>query len=335
MFYSCDWVSTALKDDKIFTFNYSKSIGFRFVKGVVGQTVSTNDSSFRRQPQQQRSQLRIEQILQAAAEVFWEKGYDAATTHDIADRAQTAVGNLYRFFPNKLAIFHVLEKQHKQFLDVTVPQLMTPETFQAPLAVIIRKIVETFAEYFEDLAPRIVYIQYYLTPNIFIYFDDSFDQAMISGLAELLRSRNPALPLDKCELLSQVFLRTYQALLLEALRSEKTRRSQLHLEIQDVLINYLEPYVGDGVTAQFSATLTPEQSNIQEQAALLSQRYNLSSRQQTAVAYALNHGSLTIQTLETIYPKLSRRTLQRDLKQLVEKGLLKSEGATNKVIYRI
>ncbi|MEM6424414.1 MAG: helix-turn-helix domain-containing protein, partial [Cyanobacteria bacterium P01_D01_bin.128] len=67
--------------------------------------MSYNDSDLLRQPQQQRSQIRVEQILQAAAEVFWEKGYDVATTHDIAERAQTAVGTLYRFFPNKLAIF--------------------------------------------------------------------------------------------------------------------------------------------------------------------------------------------------------------------------------------
>ncbi|MEM9949539.1 MAG: helix-turn-helix domain-containing protein [Cyanobacteria bacterium P01_D01_bin.36] len=63
------------------------------------------DSDFLQPPQQRRSQIRVEQILQAAAEIFWEKGYDVATTSDIAKRAQTAVGTLYRFFPNKLAIF--------------------------------------------------------------------------------------------------------------------------------------------------------------------------------------------------------------------------------------
>ena len=115
-----------------------------------------SDSDFIQPPQQHRSQVRVEQILQAAAEVFWEKGYNVATTHDIAKRARTAVGTLYRFFPNKLAIFHVLEKRHKQYLDKTVPQLMSPEAFQLPLAVVIRRIVETYAEYFENLGPRVV-----------------------------------------------------------------------------------------------------------------------------------------------------------------------------------
>ncbi|MGD1855543.1 MAG: TetR family transcriptional regulator [Leptolyngbyaceae cyanobacterium] len=293
------------------------------------------DSEFLQSPQQQRSQIRVEQILQAAAEVFWEKGYDVATTHDIAKRAQTAVGTLYRFFPNKLAIFHVLEKRHKQYLDETVPQLMSPEAFQLPLAVVIRRIVETYADYFENLGPRIVYIQYYLTPNIFLYFDESFDQTMIQGLAKLLQGRNPALTLEKCELLSEVFLRTYQALLLVALRSNDTRRYQLHLETQNVLINYLEPYVGDLIGADSSGDLSSSQIAIQAQAEALTQQHDLNPRQQAAIAHVLTYGSLTIQTLESIGFNTSRRTLQRDLKQLVEKKIFESRGSTNQLIYKM
>ncbi len=294
------------------------------------------DSDFLQTPQQHRSQIRVEQILQAAVEVFWEKGYDVATTHDIAKRAQTAVGTLYRFFPNKLAIFHVLEKRHKQYLDETVPQLMSPEVFQLPLAVVVRRIVETYAEYFENLGPRIVYIQYYLTPNIFLYFNESFDQNMIQGLAKLLQGRNSALTLEKCELLSEVFLRTYQALLLIALRSNDTRRHQLHLETQNVLINYLEPYVGDLIGADSSdGDLSSSQTAIQAQAEALTQQHNLNPRQQAAIAHVLAYGSLTIQTLESIYFGPSRRTLQRDLKQLVEKGIFESRGNTNQLIYQM
>lgn len=293
--------------------------------------MSHSDSDFLQPPQQQRSQVRGEQILQAAAEVFWEKGYDVATTHDIAKRAQTAVGTLYRFFPNKLAIFHVLEKRHKQYLDRTVPQLMSPETFQLPLAVVIRKIVETYADYFEDLGPRIVYIQYYLTPNIFLYFDESFDQNMIQSLAKLLQGRNSALTVEKCELLSEVFLRTYQALLLVALRSNDTRRHQLQLEIQTVLINYLEPYVGDQIYA--GSGLSSSQSSIQAQVETLTQQHALNSRQQAAIAHVLTHGSLTIQMLESICLGPSRRTLQRDLKQLVEKKIFETRGSTNQLTY--
>ena len=167
---------------------------------------------------------------------------------------------------------------------------------------------------------------------------------MIQGLAKLLRGRNSALTLEKSELLSEVFLRTYQALLLVALRSDDTRRHQLHLETQNVLINYLEPYVGGTpeecsrhrISADSSASnLSASQTAFNAQAKALAQQHALNSRQQAAVTYALTHGSLTIQSLESICFGPSRRTLQRDLKQLVEKKIFKSRGSTNQLIYQM
>jgi DNA-binding HxlR family transcriptional regulator len=43
---------------------------------------------------------------------------------------------------------------------------------------------------------------------------------------------------------------------------------------------------------------------------------------------------LTIQDLEHRFPTMNRRTLQRDLRGLIEKGLVVVEGATNQSSYR-
>ena len=60
----------------------------------------TKPTTTRRLPQQVRGEQRIAAILQAAAQVFYEVGFDAATTDMIAQRAHTAIGSLYDFFPN-------------------------------------------------------------------------------------------------------------------------------------------------------------------------------------------------------------------------------------------
>ena len=52
-------------------------------------------------PKRRRGHLRVAAILDAAEQVFAEKGYDAATMTEIAARSKTAIGSLYRFFPNK------------------------------------------------------------------------------------------------------------------------------------------------------------------------------------------------------------------------------------------
>ena len=52
-------------------------------------------------PKRRRGHLRVAAILAAAEQLFAEKGYDAATMTEIAARSKTAIGSLYRFFPNK------------------------------------------------------------------------------------------------------------------------------------------------------------------------------------------------------------------------------------------
>ena len=54
---------------------------------------------------------------------------------------------------------------------------------------------------------------------------------------------------------------------------------------------------------------------------MIVKEHNLNERQAVAVGEMLDHGRLTIADMERLCPATSRRTLQRDLKQLVEKGL--------------
>jgi len=68
---------------------------------------------------------------------------------------------------------------------------------------------------------------------------------------------------------------------------------------------------------------------------VLVKQHGLSDRQAQAIKHILEHGSLTIQDFERLCPEVNRRTLQRDLKAMFDKGLLLSEGATNQLIYRI
>jgi AcrR family transcriptional regulator len=45
------------------------------------------------------------QILSAAAEVFPQKGYEATTVLDIAEKAEISTGAIYQYFPSKKALF--------------------------------------------------------------------------------------------------------------------------------------------------------------------------------------------------------------------------------------
>jgi AcrR family transcriptional regulator len=66
----------------------------------------------RKQPVQQRSAKRVEQMLEACAALIDELGYDGVTTTLIAERAGVAVGSLYQFFPDKRAVVQALTKRN-------------------------------------------------------------------------------------------------------------------------------------------------------------------------------------------------------------------------------
>jgi len=68
---------------------------------------------------------------------------------------------------------------------------------------------------------------------------------------------------------------------------------------------------------------------------LLIREHKLNQRQAGALRQILQTGEISIQSFAQLYPAVNRRTLQRDLKGLVEQGLLITTGATNQLVYRL
>lgn len=67
----------------------------------------------------------------------------------------------------------------------------------------------------------------------------------------------------------------------------------------------------------------------------LVQNNKLSKHQNIAIGYIIENGWINIQNYEDLCPDVNKRTLQRELKELIEKNILHVEGATNNRLYKL
>src|ERR1700733_10419755 len=75
-------------------------------------SIETQQSA--KEPKRARGKLRVAALLDAAAALFAEKGYEATTMTEIAQRSGAAIGSLYQFFPSKEALAEALFNRYAE-----------------------------------------------------------------------------------------------------------------------------------------------------------------------------------------------------------------------------
>src|SRR6202789_911100 len=75
------------------------------------------------EPQRDVGRQRVAELLQAAAAVIQERGFEAATMAAIAARADAKIVSLYRFFPNKDAVAEALMRRYAEALQADYDEI--------------------------------------------------------------------------------------------------------------------------------------------------------------------------------------------------------------------
>lgn len=103
----------------------------------------------RRIPKQKRSKEKVERILDSAAQLMTELGPENISTHQVAARAQIAVGSLYQFFPNietvKIAL---VERVMNKLYETTIEVLNSAPV--ADIAEISELIIDSTLEFYHQ-----------------------------------------------------------------------------------------------------------------------------------------------------------------------------------------
>ena len=98
------------------------------------------------------AEWRRERILDAALQVFGSKGFDAATTRDLAAAAGVTSGLLYHYFANKEALLVAVIVERGFAAELR--QLLS-DAGERPASVVIPEVVTGFSSIMNDRAPLI------------------------------------------------------------------------------------------------------------------------------------------------------------------------------------
>ncbi len=197
----------------------------------------------RRVPRQARGRQRVEGILDAAAALFSEVGVDATTTNAIAARAETSIGSLYQFFPNKEAVLHALNARYVDQLRAMCDSLLASGPNGEPLAELVERIVRALHQ-FHARHPGFQAVFYGAHGSADLSEAAQTAAAEIVGrLDALFAGRSPDLDPDRRALAAAVCLEVMKPLLALAARPG-TDAEAVMAEARALLAAYLEPLIG-------------------------------------------------------------------------------------------
>jgi AcrR family transcriptional regulator len=204
----------------------------------------------RRTPQQARSQQRVDLILDVAAEIFAEVGYESATTNAIAERAGVSIGSLYRYFPDKDAILHALSRRHYEQVQALFDEVFTKDAVYLPLPVLLDRLIDPFIElHIACPAYKHMLLGSDISADI-AAASEELGQEITERIAGILQLTAPNMDEQQAHLIATVCKAQVKALItLITPAGDKEFRSQITAEVKRMLFAYLEPIFGQEPSA--------------------------------------------------------------------------------------
>lgn len=191
-------------------------------------------SHLRKVPTQDRSRRRLESIIDAAAELFAEHGFDATTIEAIAAAADTSVGSVYQFFPNKLAVFRgVADRIHERVRTAYIA-LLGPDPASRDMRELIASVVDgLWAIQRSDPAFRAVWTNTQLYGE-FEEDDMALEQELVAATERIMGAYAPGLEPERLRTASRLMVQTASAGLFLTIRDgdeEQSRRVVAELKV--------------------------------------------------------------------------------------------------------
>jgi AcrR family transcriptional regulator len=166
------------------------------------------------EPQRARGKLRVASLMEAAAAVIAERGFESATMAEIAARAGAQIGSLYRFFPNKEVLADALIHRYGQLIDEAFRKI-EGQAASSSVNDLADSLVDSLVELHGESRAIIALLE---ARSEWSVKRAEFRKAALRRIAQLLMLRSPQLRPETAEDIAVVLLhnmKTMKALTLE------------------------------------------------------------------------------------------------------------------------
>jgi AcrR family transcriptional regulator len=189
-------------------------------------------TTMRRIPKQARSQQRVNLLLDTAAQVFAEVGFEAATTNLIAAQANVPIGSLYQFFPSKEAILDALAARYAEEMQRAMDD---PVVEILPLEESISRLIDSLGMFEATHAGfKTLFAHTQLT--------DHMHSGIVNRVHGLLMRRFPALGSEKCRLGAMVSVSMVKGMMRLTEPPDNLPPDCLGVEIKTALVAYIRAF---------------------------------------------------------------------------------------------
>jgi AcrR family transcriptional regulator len=133
---------------------YKRNRNFGFVLMQTARVITGEADTFLRwvrPPQQARTRASLERILDAAEALIAERGFDGASIADIAQRAKSSVGGVYRRFRDKEGLLLALHERFCEEACATADEAFDPNRWKrSGAAAIINQFAAFLVQIYRD-----------------------------------------------------------------------------------------------------------------------------------------------------------------------------------------
>jgi AcrR family transcriptional regulator len=197
---------------------------------------SGTETTVARAPKRARGKQRVAELLEAAAAVFAEKGYEAATMTEIAARAHAPIGSLYQFFPAKEALADMLVQNFVALLAADLQELEARAS-EIDNQTLVERLFGLLRSHPHERAAALPLAEARMDERT---RRTTFRHMLRKHIAAILRARLPSLPAETARDMAVVVLQMMKAA--SALSDEEglPGRAAGMRDLQALAVQYLE-----------------------------------------------------------------------------------------------